>query len=335
MPHFAHHGHRLFYREQGEGTLLMILPGNTASSACYEGELNYFSRRYRAVALDFAGTGASDRLETLGDDWWERSAYDVCGLIQHLGEKQAILLGSSGGAVIAPGAVPDAAYRLMEALIFFPAVYVTSIFPVFSTLYVSSQKPLKSAYEKSFKYLTILSLPIAVGITLLADQIILLIFKSAYIPSILTLQILIWVLPFSFVNYMLGSLLTSMNRQITLLKITICSLAVTVVLNLVFIPMYSYLGAAVVTVATDAFAVALSFYVASKLVSKIKIHQVIFKPAVACLIMGLFILLFKSNLFIVITLSVIIYFAALILLKTFTPEDYDLFRQILNIKRGR
>lgn len=229
----------------------------------------------------------------------------------------------------------NAAYRLMEALIFFPAVYVTSIFPVFSTLYVSSQKPLKSAYKKSFKYLTIISLPIAVGITLLADQIILLIFKSAYIPSILTLQILIWVLPFSFVNYMLGSLLTSMNRQITLLKITICSLAVTVVLNLVFIPMYSYLGAAVVTVATDAFAVALSFYVASKLVSKIKIHQVIFKPAVACLIMGLFILLFKSNLFIVITLSVIIYFAALILLKTFTPEDYDLFRQILNIKRGR
>lgn len=101
MPHFAHHGHRLFYREQGEGTLLMILPGNTASSACYEGELNYFSRRYRAVSLDFAGTGASDRLETLGDDWWEQSAYDVCGLIQHLGEKQAILLGSSGGAVIA------------------------------------------------------------------------------------------------------------------------------------------------------------------------------------------------------------------------------------------
>ena len=65
MPHFAHHGHRLFYREQGEGTLLMILPGNTASSACYEGELNYFSRRYRAVSLDFAGTGASDWLETL------------------------------------------------------------------------------------------------------------------------------------------------------------------------------------------------------------------------------------------------------------------------------
>lgn len=227
----------------------------------------------------------------------------------------------------------NAAYRLMEALIFFPAVYTTSIFPVFSTLYVSSKKPLKGAYVKSFKYLTILSLPIAVGTTLLAEPIILLIFKSAYIPSILTLQILIWVLPFSFVNYMLGSLLTSMNRQVTVLKITLASLVLNVVMNMVFIPMYSYLGAAFVTVVTDTFAVGLSFYVVSQLVARVNLRNVIFKPAIACLVMALFILLFKTNLFVVILLSAVIYFAVLIALKGFTTEDYDLFRQILNAKR--
>ncbi len=227
----------------------------------------------------------------------------------------------------------NAAYRLMEALIFFPAVYTTSIFPVFSSLYVSSQKPMKAAYVKSFKYLTILSLPIAVGITLLAEPIILLIFKSAYIPSILTLQIVIWVLPFTFVNYILGSLLTSMNRQVTVLKITIVCLIINVGLNIILIPMYSYLGAALVTVVTDAFAVILSFYVVSKLVAKVKVHKVIFKPAIACLVMALFIILVKTNLFVVIIISTVIYFVVLIALKTFTPEDYDLFRQILNIKK--
>jgi O-antigen/teichoic acid export membrane protein len=227
----------------------------------------------------------------------------------------------------------NAAYRLMEALIFFPAVYTTSIFPVFSSLYVSSKKPLKGAYVKSFKYLTILSLPMAVGITLLADQIILLIFKSAYIPSILTLQILIWVLPFSFINYMMGSLLTSMNKQMTLLKITIVSLVLNVGMNLVLIPMYSYLGAAFVTLVTDAFAVALSYYVVSKLLARVNVLKVIFKPAIACLAMALFILLVQTNLFLEIAVSVIIYFVVLVVLKGFTPEDYDLFRQILNIKK--
>lgn len=229
----------------------------------------------------------------------------------------------------------NAAYRLMEALIFFPAVYTTSIFPFFSSLYVSSQKPLKSAYEKSFKYLTILSLPISVGTTLLADQIILLIFKTAYTPSILTLQIVIWILPFTFINYILGSLLTSMNKQYTVMKITIACLVLNVGLNLILIPIYSYLGAAFVTVVTDAFAVVLSFYVVSQLVSRVKVHRVIVKPVIACIIMALFILNFKMNLFLVIFISTIIYFTVLVALKTFTPEDYDLFKQILNIKGNK
>ncbi|PIE36236.1 hypothetical protein CSA56_00690 [candidate division KSB3 bacterium] len=101
MPHFVHHSHTLFYREQGRGPLLIILPGNTASSACYEGELEYFSRHYHAVSFDFQGTGSSERLEQWPDDWWEKAVYDVAGLIEHLGEERAVLVGTSGGAVIA------------------------------------------------------------------------------------------------------------------------------------------------------------------------------------------------------------------------------------------
>lgn len=227
----------------------------------------------------------------------------------------------------------SAAFRLMEALIFFPQVYTTAIFPVFSKLYVSSINPLKGAYSKSFKYLTILSLPIAVGITLLAEPIILLLYKPDYIHSILALQIVVWVLPFIFVNYIQGSLLTAMNRQITYLKITAASLVLNVGMNLILIPMYSYLGAAVVTVITEIFSVALCFYVLSKLLAKIKVHEIIFKPAIACLVMALFILLVQTNLFLEIAISAVIYFIVLIALKGFTPEDYDLFRQILNIKK--
>lgn len=41
---------------------MLILPGNTASSSCYQGEMDYFSDRYRVASLDFLGTGRSDRL---------------------------------------------------------------------------------------------------------------------------------------------------------------------------------------------------------------------------------------------------------------------------------
>lgn len=227
----------------------------------------------------------------------------------------------------------NAAYRLMEALIFFPQVYTTAIFPVFSTLYVSSKKPLKAAYLKSFKYLTILSLPIAVGTTLLAEPIILLLFKSPYYPSVLALQIVVWILPFVFVNYIQGSLLTAMNRQVTVLKITAAALVLNIVMNLILIPMYSFLGAAFVTVISEIFSVALSFYVLSKLVAKVQVHRILFKPAIACSVMALFIVLVNTNLFVEIIVGALIYFAVLVALKGFTEEDYDLFRHILNIKK--
>ena len=100
MPYFVHNGHRLFYRENGAGPLLLILPGNTASSALHEGELHYFGVRYRAVALDFWGTGQSDRLQAWPDDWWAQGARDAAALVDHLGYQQALVMGTSGGAVV-------------------------------------------------------------------------------------------------------------------------------------------------------------------------------------------------------------------------------------------
>jgi pimeloyl-ACP methyl ester carboxylesterase len=101
MPYLTVSGRRLFYQEQGEGPLLFILPGNTASSACHPGELNYFSRRFRAVSIDFWGTGRSDRSPAWPVNWWEVAAGDITALIEHLGRDQGLLVGTSGGAAAA------------------------------------------------------------------------------------------------------------------------------------------------------------------------------------------------------------------------------------------
>jgi len=101
MPDFVSNGHRLHYRERGRGPLLLILPGATASSAGHGGELAYFSRRYRAVALDFLGTGQSERLAFWPDDWWEQAASDAARLVEHLGYEECMVMGTSGGAAVA------------------------------------------------------------------------------------------------------------------------------------------------------------------------------------------------------------------------------------------
>ncbi|MBI1298660.1 alpha/beta fold hydrolase [bacterium] len=101
MPTFTRDNVNLFYREQGSGPLLLILPGNTASSASHEGELAYFADRFHTVSLDFRGTGQSDRLDPWPVDWYAVAAHDTAALIDHLGAEQATLIGTSGGAIVA------------------------------------------------------------------------------------------------------------------------------------------------------------------------------------------------------------------------------------------
>jgi pimeloyl-ACP methyl ester carboxylesterase len=101
MPYFVHNQRRLFYREEGQGPLMIILHGNTASSALHQGELAYFGRRYHAVALDFPGTGRSERIEVWSDDWWLEGTRAAVTLMDHLSVPEAIAMGTSGGAVTA------------------------------------------------------------------------------------------------------------------------------------------------------------------------------------------------------------------------------------------
>jgi pimeloyl-ACP methyl ester carboxylesterase len=101
MPYFTHDDHRLFYRRQGEGPLLLLLPGNTASSAHMQGELDHFGARFHAVALDFWGTGRSERMAPWPLDWWAQGARDAAALVEALGYADCVAMGTSGGGIVA------------------------------------------------------------------------------------------------------------------------------------------------------------------------------------------------------------------------------------------
>jgi len=227
-----------------------------------------------------------------------------------------------------------ASYKLIEVLIFIPAAFVGSLYPVLSTLFLSSKESLYLVYKKSFKYLSAVSIPIAVGTTILADKIILFIYQSEFIHSIIALQILIWAIPLIFLNYMFGTLLASVDRQKLAFIISFTCMLLNVALNLIFIPKYSYIAASIATLITTLLSFILYSFFISKIVYKIQIHRFVAKPIIASTIMALFVFYFiEVNLFLLISFSILIYIVVFILLKGFSNEDFTLFRQIVIIKR--
>ena len=227
----------------------------------------------------------------------------------------------------------NAAYRLIFVLLFIPIVFNTVIFPVMSQFYSTSSDYLKISFEKYFKYITIIAIPIGVGTTLLANKIILLIFGPAYANSIIVLQILVWSAVFIFMSGAFARLLEVSNKQLVLTKISAILVIVNIFLNILLIPIFSYVGASIVTVITELLSFLLCIIVVSKMHYGLSRYELmsIMKIGAASIIMGLFIISFEYiNLILLIVSAVIIYFITLYIFKIFDNNDLKIFRKLIN-----
>jgi len=232
----------------------------------------------------------------------------------------------------------NAAFNLVLGLKPIPALFLNAIFPLMSYYYVSSIDSFKVAYEKASKFLLTLGLPLAVGITLLADRIILILYGEQFYPSVIALQILAWDLLLIFLYLPLGNVLISTNKQNQMAAITCMSVLLNVILNLILIPPLSYIGAAIATIITITFLFVIYFYLVSKQLQlhTLFLHRIITRPLIASLVMGLFIYFCTAmNLLLIISLSIIFYFTILYLIGGFSKEDSDLIREIFKMPKSK
>lgn len=90
---------RLHAIEQGEGEPFVLLHGNGEDASYFQAQIQYFSQRYRVIAVDTRGHGQSPRGE--GPFTLTRFADDLKAALDERGIKRIILLGFSDGGNIA------------------------------------------------------------------------------------------------------------------------------------------------------------------------------------------------------------------------------------------
>ena len=229
----------------------------------------------------------------------------------------------------------NAAYRIIAIFASLYSVYMVSIFPVLSGFYETSRDSIKIAYERSFKYMLILNIPIAIFITFLADKIIFIICGPGYVPSVIALQILIWSVIFMFINTLSLNLLGSVNMQVVVTKIAAFGAVFNIVLNIILIHEFSYIGSAVATVLTELAMLPIFFHVLRKTeyidiaplmkdASKIVICNIVLVIVI--------ILLNQFNYGLVVLIGVILYLAMIYITKTLDSDDILLIRSIFKRK---
>lgn len=142
------------------------------------------------------------------------------------------------------------AYKIHGNLIFGAAFLMNSLFPIISALKKDDGK-LKLIFNRAFTVLLSLGLLILFFGLIFAPIIIRVISGEAYLSAINLLRILLFATLFSFLNHLNGFILIGLNDQKKLLKFSLFSLLLNLVLNMIFIPKYSYWAAAAVTVMTE------------------------------------------------------------------------------------
>ena len=225
----------------------------------------------------------------------------------------------------------SAAHRLCEPFSLIPYALMASLFPLMSRYFKTSEDKLIRTYTVAFKYLVILALPVAMGTVLVADNVILLVYGAPFADSSIVLQILIWTAMFGMVQPVFSNILVAIDRQKLIMLSTAFCAAVNIVLNFILIPIMSYNGAAVATVATTIVFLVSTFYFVSKHLQTLPVHKILVKPVIGVLLMGSSIYyLADLNLFILVPLAAGVYLVALLVLRTFSDEDRDIVRKAMN-----
>lgn len=229
----------------------------------------------------------------------------------------------------------QSAFKITNALQFLPSAFIASLYPAFSLYWKNNKNQLTISFERAMNYLIIISLPISIGISALADKIIL-IFGKDYASAILTLQISMLALIFIFLNYPIGSILNACDKQKKNTHFMGWTLLISIFLNFILIKKYGVNGASLTMVISNLLMFFLGIKETGKIIdySRKKIILVLVKVISASSIMLIFILITKNlfNIFSTIFLASIIYFSALFILKGFQKKDLSSILMSLKIK---
>lgn len=227
----------------------------------------------------------------------------------------------------------NAAYRIVLVLLFIPTVFTTGVYPVMAKFFKTSEESMRLSYNMHFKYMVILGIPSGVGITLLAQKIILLIFGVEYTNSIIALQILVWSSVLIFISQPIGNLFCCVNEQKIVAKVNAICVVLNLALNLILIPKYGIIGASIATVFTEFISLTFLFVLSIKINYGIKkeLINITMKVFVSSTLMGLFILFSYGylNIFIQSLFAVLFYFIVLFMLKGVDKKDVDLVKLVL------
>jgi O-antigen/teichoic acid export membrane protein len=222
-------------------------------------------------------------------------------------------------------------YKFIEAFNIIPSFFTFALFPIMSRQANEDRPALMRSYTLAVKLLITTSLPLAVITTFLSSTLIGLLAGDAYLPhGAIALTLMVWSIPVGWLNSVTNYVLIALGQQRALTRAFIIGLTFNVITNLIFIPTYGYVAAAIITIFSEIIE-GLPFYLTlHKTLAPIAWHKLLWKPVLSCAIMfALTWIGWGVHPLVGLAVGGLTYVSTVLVIQVFSREEIDQFTQVL------
>ena len=228
----------------------------------------------------------------------------------------------------------NVAYHLARNTLFFFSGFSVAMVPSLSQAYAHDTAVVDRWYYRSVKFILLATLPLAVGGMMVAFPLIRFLYTEEFLPSAAAFQIIVWDVPVLMFASFCGNMTTVVSEERAAARIYGVAAIVNIALNLYFIPRYSLLGAAAVTVITDLVAAIQFYWLLNRKLHLPPMLSLLTRIVIACAVMGLVVrLLGNHHVFILIGAGAASYGAMVILLRLMDAREWAQLLRVLRLRR--
>lgn len=171
----------------------------------------------------------------------------------------------------------SASYKIIDIMIIPAALISQGFYPVLSNFFENSKEKIQYFWNLYMQSMFFLAIPLVAGGIIIAPKLIDFVYGKDFIPSILSLQILIFMAGLVFIYNPFYRMMIIANRQKMIFGIILLGIFTNILLNFFLVGKFDFYGIAWATVITHAIILILMFFFTKKYTSIIPVNFKLFK----------------------------------------------------------
>ncbi len=225
------------------------------------------------------------------------------------------------------------AQRIVIVLQFLPRNITDALFPLFSRYFAKETNDEKTVVIRSFKVFLVFALPLSGGLFLLSDQVVTIVLGKKFLEAAKVLRLISFGWFAMFFSVFFNKVLVAANRQ-TLSTVAVGLTAATnVILGVILIPHYGYVGAGVAMLSGETVGMVASSYYVHKNVCQLS-SVMIAKPMISMLAAAAATYsLWDMPMVVKLFAAIVVYSVMLVVLQTLDRQEVDVL--MMPLRKGR